>query len=106
MKAIILNGFVENTERLLGTTLFGTNLANVLVGVYASVLVARLFHNDNFALDFAVTIVASAFLLVFVTGVVADRFDRRRVAAATTLTREVARCSYERLPVQLRKREP
>ena len=47
-RAIILNGFVENTERLLGTTLFGTNLANVLVGVYASVLATRLVHLDNF----------------------------------------------------------
>jgi putative hemolysin len=64
-RAIILNGFVENTERLLGTTLFGTNLANVLVGVYASVLVTRLFHIDTFGLDFAATIIATAFLLVF-----------------------------------------
>jgi len=64
-RAIILNGFVENTERLLGTTLFGTNLANVLVGVCASVFAAHLFHSDNFGLDFAVTIVASGFLLVF-----------------------------------------
>jgi putative hemolysin len=63
-RAIILNGFVENTERLLGTTLFGTNLANVLVGVYASVLATRLVHLDNFWLDFAATIIASAFLLV------------------------------------------
>jgi CBS domain containing-hemolysin-like protein len=63
-RAIILNGFVENTERLLGTTLFGTNLANVLVGVYASVLATRLFHIDSFGIDFAATIVASAFLLV------------------------------------------
>src|ERR1700722_14061952 len=64
-RAIILNGFVENTERLLGTTLFGTNVANVLVGVCASVFAAHLFHSDNFGLDFAVTIVASGFLLVF-----------------------------------------
>ena len=64
-RAIILNGFVENTERLLGTTLFGTNLANVLVGVYASVLVTRLFRTENFWVEFAATFVASALLLVF-----------------------------------------
>src|SRR5258706_4398264 len=63
-RAIILNGFVENTDRLLGTTLFGTTLANVLVGVYASILATRLFHIDNFGLDFAAMIVTSAFLLV------------------------------------------
>ncbi len=64
-RAIILNGFVENTERLLGTTLFGTNLANVLVGVYASVLAVRLFHIDNFWVEFGAAFVASALLLVF-----------------------------------------
>jgi CBS domain containing-hemolysin-like protein len=64
-RAIILNGFVENSERLLGTTLFGTNLANVLVGVYASVLVTRLFRTENFWVEFAATFVASALLLVF-----------------------------------------
>jgi len=37
-RAMILNTFVESTERLLGTTLIGTNLANVLVAVSASVL--------------------------------------------------------------------
>jgi CBS domain containing-hemolysin-like protein len=64
-RAIILNGFVENTERLLGTTLFGTNLANVLVGVYASVLAVRLFRIDNFWVEFGAAFVASALLLVF-----------------------------------------
>jgi len=63
-RAIILNEFVENTERLLGTTLFGTTLANVLVGVYASILATRLFHIDNFGVDFAAAIVTSALLLV------------------------------------------
>jgi CBS domain containing-hemolysin-like protein len=64
-RAIILNGFVENSERLLGTTLFGTNLANVLVGVYASVLATRLFGTQNFWVELAATFVASALLLVF-----------------------------------------
>jgi CBS domain containing-hemolysin-like protein len=64
-RAIILNGFVENSERLLGTTLFGTNLANVLVGVYASVLATRLFHIDNFWVEFCAAFVASGLLLVF-----------------------------------------
>ena len=64
-RAIILNGFVENSERLLGTTLFGTNLANVLVGVYATVLATILFHTDNFWVGFGAALVASALLLVF-----------------------------------------
>ena len=64
-RAIILNGFVENSERLLGTTLFGTNLANVLVGVYASALATLVFHTDNFWVEFGAAFVASALLLVF-----------------------------------------
>jgi CBS domain containing-hemolysin-like protein len=63
-RATILNGFVENSERLLGTTLFGTNLANVLVGVYASALATRLFGSGNFWVEFATAVVASALLLV------------------------------------------
>lgn len=64
-RAIILNGFVENSERLLGTTLFGTNLANVLVGVYVSVLAVHLFHTDNFYVEFGAALIASGLLLVF-----------------------------------------
>jgi len=64
-RAMILNGFVENSERLLGTTLFGTNLANVLVGVYASALATRLFGGGNFCVEFTTALVASALLLVF-----------------------------------------
>ncbi len=63
-RAIILNGFVENSERLLGTTLFGTNLANVLVGVYVSVLAVNLFHVENFWVEFGAAVVASLLLLV------------------------------------------
>ncbi|HVM60085.1 MAG TPA: hemolysin family protein [Verrucomicrobiae bacterium] len=64
-RAIILNGFVENSERLLGTTLFGTNLANVLVGVYASMLAVRLFQADVFWVELVAAVVASGLLLVF-----------------------------------------
>ena len=64
-RALILTGFVENSERLLGTTLFGTNLANVLVGVFASALATRLFGSGNFWAGFATAIVASGLLLVF-----------------------------------------
>ena len=64
-RAIILNGFVENSERLLGTTLFGTNLANVLVGVYASALATLLFRTDNFWVEFGAAFVGSGLLLVF-----------------------------------------
>ena len=64
-RALIVNGFVENTERLLGTTLLGNSLANVLVGVYASALAANLFHADQFWVNLVATLVASAMLLVF-----------------------------------------
>jgi putative hemolysin len=63
-RAIILNGFVENNERLLGTTLLGTSLANVLVGVFASALAAHLLDHSNFWVDLATTLVASSMLLI------------------------------------------
>lgn len=63
-RALIINGFVENTERLLGTTLLGTNLASVLVGVFASALAAHLCRRENVWIDLTATIVASALLLV------------------------------------------
>lgn len=63
-RALIINGFVENTERLLGTTLLGTSVANVLVGVYASLLVQHLFSHYNVWSNLAATLVASALLLV------------------------------------------
>src|ERR1041385_2287538 len=46
-RALIISGFVESTERLLGTTLLGNSVANVLVGVYASALAGHLFSPDN-----------------------------------------------------------
>lgn len=63
-RALIINGFVENTERLLGTTLLGNSLANVLVGVYASLLAKHLFSRDNVWSNLGATLVASAILLV------------------------------------------
>ena len=36
-RALIIHSFVENTERLLSTTLAGTNLCNVMVAIAASV---------------------------------------------------------------------
>jgi putative hemolysin len=63
-RALILNGFVENTERLLGTTLLGNSLANVLVGVYASLLARHLFAQNNVWTNLAATLVGSSVLLV------------------------------------------
>jgi putative hemolysin len=63
-RAIIINGFVENTERLLGTTLLGTNLASVLVGVFASALAVHVCGRENVWIDLTAAIVASALLLV------------------------------------------
>src|SRR5437667_4037557 len=63
-RAIILNVFVENTERLLGTTLVGTNLANVLVAVLASSLATRAFGEDTWV-GLVATVVASALLVIF-----------------------------------------
>jgi putative hemolysin len=64
-RALILNGFVENIERLLGTTLVGTNLANVVVGVFATAVAAQWLERDGFGVNLGATIVASALLLVF-----------------------------------------
>jgi putative hemolysin len=63
-RALIINGFVENTERLLGTTLLGNSLANVLVGVYASLLAQQLLGQYNVWTNIGATLVASAVLLV------------------------------------------
>ncbi|HUK82555.1 MAG TPA: CNNM domain-containing protein [Verrucomicrobiae bacterium] len=63
-RAMILNVFVENTERLLGTTLVGNNLANVLVAVVASAVATRSFGESTWA-GLAATAVASSLLLIF-----------------------------------------
>ena len=63
-RAIILNMFVENSERLLGTTLVGNNLANVLVAVVASSIATRIFGESSWG-GFAATVIASSVLLIF-----------------------------------------
>ncbi|MEI6083004.1 MAG: hemolysin family protein [Verrucomicrobiota bacterium] len=62
-RAIIISSFVENTERLLGTTLAGANLCNVTVAVASSALAMRLF-GDSFAVDLTTTLVSAAVVLV------------------------------------------
>ncbi len=63
-RAMILSTFVENTEKLLGTTLIGNNLANVLVAVSMSTLAVHLFGGSTLV-GFGATIAASGLLLVF-----------------------------------------
>jgi len=63
-RAIIISGFVENTERLFGATLLGNSLANVLVGVYASALAAHVLHYEELWINLTATVVASMVLLI------------------------------------------
>ena len=63
-RAMVLNVFVENTERLLGTTLLGTNLASVVMAVVTSSLAGYLFGR-GYLVGLGATIVASALLLIF-----------------------------------------
>jgi putative hemolysin len=62
-RAMILNSFVENTDRLLGTTLIGNNLANVLLAVFSAALATRLF-GPHYLVELLTTVVASAVVLV------------------------------------------
>ena len=62
-QAIIINSFVENTERLLGTTLAGSTLCNVLIAVTASALAMRWF-GEGLAVDLTTMLVSSAVVLV------------------------------------------
>src|SRR2546422_6483978 len=62
-RALILNRFIENTEQLLGTTLAGTVLRNVLVAVASSAATARLF-GGGYVVDLSTTLVSSAVVLV------------------------------------------
>lgn len=62
-RAIHLNGFLENSEQLLGTTLVGNNLSNVLIAVGASSLAAGIF-GASYAVELATTIVTAAVVLV------------------------------------------
>src|SRR5437867_12672719 len=62
-RALILNRFVENTEQLLGTTLAGTNLCNVLVAVASSALAGRLI-GGGYVVELSTTLLSSAVVLV------------------------------------------
>src|SRR5438105_13309494 len=57
-RALILNRFIENTEHLLGTTLAGTTLCNVLVAVVSSALAMKLFGR-GFAIDLTSTMISA-----------------------------------------------
>jgi CBS domain containing-hemolysin-like protein len=74
-RAMILNTFVESTERLLGTALIGSNLANVLVAVSASTLVTH-WLSPSPLVGLATTIVA-ALLLVIVSEIAPKSLFRR-----------------------------
>ena len=62
-RAIILSTFLENTEKLLGTTLAGANFFNVMVAVASAMLAKRLL-GDSFAVDFSTMLISSAVVLV------------------------------------------
>jgi putative hemolysin len=62
-RALIISRFVENSEQLLGTTLAGTNLSNVLVAVASSALAVRLF-GAGAAVDLTTTLISAALVLV------------------------------------------
>src|SRR5437867_12347814 len=55
-RALILNRFIENTEQLLGTTLAGTTLCNVLVAVARSALAIRVF-GPGYVIDVSTALV-------------------------------------------------
>src|SRR2546426_10475439 len=62
-RALILNRFIENTEQLLGTTLAGTTLCNVIVAVASSALAARIF-GPGYVIDVTTALVSAAVVLV------------------------------------------
>ncbi|MCG3149308.1 MAG: hypothetical protein PCFJNLEI_02768 [Verrucomicrobiae bacterium] len=82
-RAIIINGFVENSERLLGTTLAGNNLCNVVLAVASSALTLRLF-GDGFAIDITTTLVSAA--VVLVVGEIVPKTLSRRYSHRVCLT--------------------
>ena len=61
--AILINSFVENTDRLLGTTLAGSTLCSVLIAVLASALAGRWF-GEGFVIDLTTMLISSAIVLV------------------------------------------
>jgi putative hemolysin len=62
-RALIINRFVDNTEQLLGTTLAGTNLCNVLVAIASSAVAVRLF-GEGPLVNLTTTLVSAAVVLV------------------------------------------
>lgn len=62
-RAMILAGFLEDTDRLLGTTLIGNNLANVMVAVGVSVLVARA-GGRGYLIELVVTVLVALGVLI------------------------------------------
>lgn len=62
-QAIIVSSFVENTDRLLGTTLAGSNLCNVIIAVASTALALRWF-GTGLAIDLTTMLVSSAVVLV------------------------------------------
>ena len=62
-RALILNRFIENSEQMLGTTLAGTTLCNVLVAVLSSALAIKVF-GPGIAVDLTTTLVSAAIVLV------------------------------------------
>lgn len=62
-RAEILQTFVERSEKLLGTTLAGTNLCNVLVAVVSVAWATRLF-GDHFVVNFTTTLASAAVVLI------------------------------------------
>ncbi len=60
--AKILQGFLENSDRLFGTTLVGTNICVVLISVTAADLAVELIGELGEAVS---TVVVSAFVLIF-----------------------------------------
>ena len=61
--AILINSFVENTDRLLGTTLAGSTLCSVLIAVTASALAMRWF-GEGFWVDLTTMLVSAVVVLV------------------------------------------
>ena len=62
-RALIVNRFVENTEQLLGTTLAGTTLSDVIVAVAGSAISIRLF-GDTALVDLVTTLLSAGVVLV------------------------------------------
>ncbi|MEI8062808.1 MAG: hemolysin family protein [Verrucomicrobiota bacterium] len=62
-QAIIVTSFVENTDRLLGTTLTGSNLCNVIIAVASSALAMR-WWGPGFAIDLTTMLASSVVVLI------------------------------------------